>query len=161
MLIVQIEGNVQHPITLDPTVWIFDDRKILLEEAFKETTTEDDQSSTDSEKPWNRDQYQQQLNPPINESIKRFDKKKVLESSYLMPINYFLPNSQPNEDATKAVLHTEQDSTEIKLNQLENSYLLFALNGKPLTEDGPVHLYFTDGSNKDAPIKGIKKIEIV
>lgn len=33
-MIVQLKGNVQFPITLDPTVWIFDDRKIKLEEAF-------------------------------------------------------------------------------------------------------------------------------
>jgi hypothetical protein len=160
MLIVQIEGNVQHPITLDPTVWIFDDRKILLDDAFKTYSSEDGDSSGESEKPWNRDQYQQQINPPINESIKRFDKKKVLESSYLMPLNYFLPNSQPSDNATKAVLHTDGDSKEIDFKDLEDSYLLFALNGKPLKEDGPVHLYFKDGSNKDAPIKGIKKIEI-
>ncbi|WP_175615422.1 hypothetical protein [Piscibacillus halophilus] len=159
MLIVQIEGNVKHPITLDPTVWIFDDRKILLDEAFQ-VEHQEAQSESEQEKPWNRDQYQQQLNPPINESIKRFDKKKVLESSYLMPLSYFLPNAEPNEDASKAILHTEQDSKEIDFHDLKTSLLLFALDGKPLTEDGPVHLYFGDGSNKHAPIKGVKKITI-
>ena len=31
-MIVQVNGNVKFPITLDPSVWIFDDRKVLLEE---------------------------------------------------------------------------------------------------------------------------------
>ncbi|MDY0408070.1 hypothetical protein [Paracerasibacillus soli] len=35
-MIVQLTGNITYPITLDPTVWIFDDRKIKLEEAFNE-----------------------------------------------------------------------------------------------------------------------------
>src|SRR5690625_6189198 len=34
IVIVQLAGNVGYPITLDPTVWIFDDRKVLLEEEF-------------------------------------------------------------------------------------------------------------------------------
>lgn len=39
-LIIQIKGNVKYPITLDPSVWIFDDRKILLEDAFKDKVIE-------------------------------------------------------------------------------------------------------------------------
>ena len=31
--------------------------------------------------------------------------------------------------------------------------LCFSNNGKPLKEDGPVHVYFGDGSNKQNPIK--------
>ncbi|WP_279402020.1 hypothetical protein [Piscibacillus salipiscarius] len=137
MLIVQIEGNVKHPITLDPTVWIFDDRKVLLDDAFKNEDSNLNGASADKDTPFNRDQYQQQINPPINESIKRFDKKKVLENSYLMPLSYFLPNSEPNEDAAKAILHTDDDSVEINFTQLENSYLLFALKGKTINRRWP------------------------
>ena len=32
--IVPIKGNVQHAITMDPSVWIFDDRRIDLEDFF-------------------------------------------------------------------------------------------------------------------------------
>ncbi len=39
-MIIQIKGNVKYPITLDPSVWIFDDRKILLEDAFKDKVIE-------------------------------------------------------------------------------------------------------------------------
>lgn len=33
--IVMIEGNVKYKITLDPSVWIFDDRKIDLKQYFQ------------------------------------------------------------------------------------------------------------------------------
>ncbi|TFB23338.1 hypothetical protein E3U55_05845 [Filobacillus milosensis] len=160
MLIVQIQGNVKHPITLDPTVWIFDDRKILFDSAFNKSTNDDLETHDSQEKPWNRDQYQQSLNPPINESVKKFDRRKVLENSYVMPLNYFLPNSEPSDDASKAILHTQNGDKEISFNELSDSLLLFALNGKPLKEDGPVHLFFGDGQNYNDPIKGIHKITI-
>lgn len=33
-MIIQLKGKVTYPITLDASVWIFDDRKIIFEEAF-------------------------------------------------------------------------------------------------------------------------------
>lgn len=60
----------------------------------------------------------------------------------------------------KKVLVTKRKEIVISIADLYNSYLLFALDGKPLTEDGPVHLLFKDGSNKDNPIKGVTKIKI-
>lgn len=44
--IIQIKGNVKFPITLDPGVWIFDDRRIDLNTYFdqgrKEENIEED-----------------------------------------------------------------------------------------------------------------------
>ena len=31
-MIIQLTGNVRYQITLDPSTWIFDDRKIVLED---------------------------------------------------------------------------------------------------------------------------------
>ncbi len=36
----------------------------------------------------------------------------------------------------------------------------FSQDGKPLTEDGPVHLLFADGSNVENPIKNIRAIRV-
>jgi hypothetical protein len=33
----------------------------------------------------------------------------------------------------------------------------FSKNGKPITVDGPVHIYFGDGTNQQEPIKNIKQ----
>ena len=77
-----------------------------------------------------------------------------------MPISEFIKNAEMHQDATKAILHTNGDDVIITVEQLVDAYVLFAEDGKPVKEDGPVHLYFGDGKNKDNPIKGIHSITI-
>ena len=160
-MIIQLKGNVKFPITLDPTVWIFDDRKIILEEAFidnkKNSNVKENRVQIQSEI---FEQEYNRVKPPVNNSLKRFDKKKVLLNSYVMPIKDFLQHAEINKDAVRAILKTVGDDIVITIDQLEKALLLFALNGKPITNNGPVHLYFGDGSNKDRPIQNIQQITI-
>src|SRR5690625_5057811 len=161
-MIIQIKGNVRFPITLDSSVWIFDDRKILLEEAFNkrvEKTKEEPFSKT--AELFDQEIYSQtKIRPPVNKSIKRYERDKILSNSYVMPIEDFIKTTEIKEDATRAILKTNDDDVIIRIEQLQSAYFLFALNGKPLQEDGPVRLYFGDGSNKDDPITGIQGIII-
>ncbi|QKY68925.1 hypothetical protein [Lentibacillus sp. CBA3610] len=161
-MIVPITGNVTYSITLDPTVWIFDDRKILLDEAFNggEHKQEDEDELVKASRRWDQAVYQQKINPPVNKSVSRMEGQKFLENSYVMPIAEFLNYSKAKEDADSATLETLNGEETISLKALEESYLLFALDGKPLKEDGPVHLLYKDGSNRENPIKGIQKIII-
>ncbi|WP_077325937.1 hypothetical protein [Virgibacillus siamensis] len=162
-MIVPILGNVTYKITLDPTVWIFDDRKVLFEEAFldekEKDNTKEEELKQASER-WDRAVYQQKINPPINQSISRFEREKILVNSYVMPIKDFVEYAESGNDATDVTLKTKHGDVEITLDQLLNCYLLFAIDGKPVKTDGPVHLFFKDGSNKDNPITGIEKIII-
>jgi hypothetical protein len=160
-MIVPITGNVTYPITLDPTVWIFDDRKIEFEHAFQYSTEtkEEDELEKASER-FNREVYQQSAKPPVNRSIKKFEREKILQSTYVMPLGDFIDNAEVKPGAENATLATEKGEVVISLEELKESYFLFARDGKPLTEDGPVHLYFQDGSNKENPIKNITKIII-
>lgn len=161
-MIIQLGGKVNFPITLDASVWIFDDRKVLFEEAFiqKKEAKQDDSLKRAAER-FNQEIYQQKLNPPINKSINKFEREKILKNSYLMPIKSFVESAEFKDDAKSVVLTRHKGEIEISLDQLLNSYFLFADKGKPLAEEGPVHLYFTDGSNKDQPIKGITKITVI
>lgn len=162
-MIVPLTGNVNYPITLDPTVWIFDDRKVLLEEAFKERKKDiidQNESLKKTAANFDREVSQQIKNPPVNKSITRYEREKILVNSYVMPIKVFLGHAEVKLDAVDVTLETQTKDIKVSLEGLENSYLLFAIKGKPLLEDGPVHLYYQDGSNKDNPIKGIKKIII-
>ncbi|TMN23455.1 hypothetical protein [Lentibacillus cibarius] len=162
-MIVPITGNVTYTITLDPTVWIFDDRKILLDEAFTENKVDHDQEDEleKASRRFNQEVYQQKINPPVNKSISRMEGKKILENSYVMPINEFLNHAEINENATDATLViTNGDEQQVSLQALKECYLLFAMDGKPLKDDGPVHFLYRDGSNRDNPIKGVKKIII-
>lgn len=162
-MIVQLIGKVTYPITLDPTVWIFDDRKILFGDAFltKERSTNSESNELkEASLRWDREVSQQRIKPPVNKSISRFEQKKILEGTYVMPIKYFLEHAEILSDAKGVRLETDTGSVEINLEQLSNCYLLFAQEGTIVKDRGPVHLYFHDGSNYDAPIKGIKKIVI-
>ncbi|RYG74043.1 hypothetical protein EU245_04020 [Lentibacillus lipolyticus] len=161
-MIVPITGNVTYTITLDPTVWIFDDRKILLDEAFSDKDKEhheEDELEKASQR-FNQEVYQQKINPPVNKSISRMEGQKFLENSYVMPINEFLNHAEVNEGTTGATLVTAQGEEHISLQALKDCYLLFAIDGKPLKEDGPVHFLYRDGSNRENPIKGVQKIVI-
>lgn len=160
-MIVPIIGNVTYSITLDPTVWIFDDRKMILEEAF--TANHHVQQKEDAEqaaKRWEQAVNHQHIKPPVNRSLSRHERENILNYSYVMPINDFLNHAEIRSEAKQAVLVTDNGNVEIPISKLKESYFLFALNGKPLTKDGPVHLLYKDGSNRENPIKGIKKIVI-
>lgn len=161
-MIVPITGKVTYAITLDPTVWIFDDRKILLDNAFteKKSQPEDDDELEKASQRFSRAIYQQQIKPPVNKSISRMEGKEILKNSYVMPIIEFLENAEIKPSAKDATLVTRDGDKQISLLELKNCYLLFARDGKPLREDGPVHLFYKDGSNKETPIKNINKIII-
>lgn len=164
-MIVQLTGNVNYAITLDPTVWIFDDRKVLLDELFTDHRNVDNKNThsktihTTAER-LNRDIYQPHTRPPVNKSISKFEKEKILKNSYVMPIADFLSHAEIRGQATDATLKTSNGDINITLAELQNCYLLFAIKGKPVQKDGPVHLFFKDGSNKDQPITGISQIII-
>lgn len=167
-MIVQLKGNVRFPITLDPTVWIFDDRKIQFERAFEkqlENEHNDDQNEAGqalkTAELFDQVIYaQKHIRPPVNKSLNRFEREQALTESFVMPMKYFIEHAEPNEDATRAILKTNEDDVAISLEQLKESLVLFAIKGKPLKEDGPIHFYFGDGTNKEQPIKSVKTIVI-
>lgn len=157
ILIIQLTGNVAYPITLDPTVWIFDDRKILFDKAFS-ADKQDEQEVDEIKKVSERFEREYFIKPPVNQTITRFEGKKVLENTYVMPIRDFIQNSEIKPEAKQVRIETDNEPVYISVDQLNSCLLLFAKDGKPLTEDGPAHLYFEDGSNKDNPITNVKKI---
>lgn len=161
-MIISLTGNVSYTITLDPSVWIFDDRKILFDDAFSKQfvdKVEDDELEEAAQR-WSRAVEQQRIKPPVNKSISRFEREKILVNSYVMPIYDFIGHAEIKVGSQNATLVTNKGNVDISLEKLKNCYLLFAINGKQVKEDGPVHLFYKDGSNKDSPIKGIHKIII-
>ncbi|KAB8138618.1 hypothetical protein F9U64_03105 [Gracilibacillus oryzae] len=152
-MIIQIKGNVKYPITLDPSVWIFDDRKILLEEAFNGKKGEEKPEEFSG-------QDSNRVKPQVHNSIKKFNKNELLNNSYVIPLYDFISNAEVNESASKVSLKSENETFDISLEQLQQGLLQFAKEGKQITADGPAYFYFHDGSNKDNPIKNLKEIYI-
>ncbi|WP_250130006.1 hypothetical protein [Jeotgalicoccus sp. WY2] len=52
-MIIQLTGNVRYQITLDPSTWIFDDRKIKIEDLLAQTADGEEITFND-ETEWNR-----------------------------------------------------------------------------------------------------------
>ena len=155
--ILEIKGKVQFKITLDPGTWIFDDRKVDLDTYFDQKQAEEEGESYEEKmsKYWNREIQEGSIAPPTLKSERKFEKVKLLTGSFGIPFAPFLNNAQPLPEAEKIILERENGNIEIPLESGKNLILGFSKNGKPLKEDGPVHGYFSDGSNRFDPIKGI------
>lgn len=153
-MIVQITGNVAFDITLDPSVWIFDERKVLFDHIFDQPQQNDQKKEEKS-----LDQtYDEKINPPVNKNITRDEQEKILKNSYAMPLREFLEYAEVKDQAKKVRLETNFGEKVVPLDLMYDCYMLFSIQGKPLKESGPVHIYFHDGSNKEDPIKGVTKI---
>ncbi|HJV46956.1 MAG TPA: peptidyl-prolyl cis-trans isomerase [Bacillota bacterium] len=160
--IVQILGNVKHPITLDPNLWIFDDRKKRLPEFFNGKKQEDEQTiyAENMARLWEKSLEEGVA--PTTQSEALFVHKKDISGDWGIPFRPFLNNAIPTENASKVMCFlSTKEKIEIPLTVALESILCFAIDGQPISgEDGPIHLYYGDGSNRDHPINGIQSFEI-
>ncbi len=157
--IVMIEGSVVYPITLDPGVWIFDDRKVDLSTYFDEEITEPEDAYTkEAAQLWDHERREGAKIPThTNENKIQFNKEELFTKSYGIPLNPFLENAKPDNAKIIEFKTSAGEVVSISIDEAKNGILGFSLNGKPL-EDGPVHFYYGDGSNKNEPIRYINRI---
>lgn len=161
-MIIPVKGNVKFPITIDPTVWIFDDRKVDLDEFFSEQYTEvnEEVEYTDvTSKQWSREITEGAIFPPTLKSEKKYERTKLLTNSYAMAIQPFIQNAEPEASATHLVVEGEKE-VRYPLSELGSLLVQFSEKGKPLKEDGPVYLLHKDGSNLDAPLKQVRAFRV-
>ncbi|GLV61991.1 hypothetical protein Bmyc01_06610 [Bacillus mycoides] len=162
--ILFINGKVRFPITIDPTVWIFDDRKLDLTTYFDETREESSELETylkHTSEHWDREIRDGAAFPPIQQSVKKYKKEQLINGTFGIPLQPFLKNAEILEGATQVEIETTDNSITLPLETANQAILGFSKEGKPLREDGPVHLYFHDGSNKQNPIRNIRKFTII
>ena len=161
--IIPIKGAVKFNITLDPTVWIFDDRRIDLDEFFAgEYVYKDElvEYTKVTSAHWSREIIEGSTVPPTLKSEKKFERTKLLTSTFGVELKPFILNAEPREDATKLVIETIEDEHSFSLEDLDSLLLKFSHKGKPLREDGPVHVFKKDGSNINTPIKNVTAFRI-
>ncbi|OEH93907.1 hypothetical protein [Bacillus solimangrovi] len=162
--ILLLTGKVKFPLTIDPGVWIFDDRKIELDKAFNSTdhVGEDlDDYTKKMSQNWDRELVSQVANPPVTKTTKKFEKEKIMTSTFAMPFAPFIDNAEPETHATKLVIETSDGEHIIMpIEEGMKAMLCFSIDGRPLQDDGPVHFYYGDGSNRERPIKYVKKFII-
>ncbi|MFS0654247.1 peptidyl-prolyl cis-trans isomerase [Bacillus sp. 179-C3.3 HS] len=159
MSIIQIKGNVRYNITIDPSVWIFDDRKFLMDSFFEEKDLHDTEK-VDHELDQERVIREGQTLPPTLKTEKKYEKERLVTGSFGMKLSDMLNNAEPLEDANTCEFVTETETFAVPLATAMESIAHFSQNGKPITEEGPIHVYFEDRSNLTHPIKGVKEIII-
>ncbi|WP_034740644.1 hypothetical protein [Halalkalibacter wakoensis] len=159
-----IEGEVGHPLTIDPTVWIFDERKVDLDTYFDEIKTRDDEETAYKKAisaQWDKEITEGSAPPRPNSNGNeiKYEKQKLINGSFGMPLKPFLVNAEPKETAKKVELIGANGSRHtVELSEALDGIVAFSYRGKPLKEDGPIHFYYGDGSNRTEPIKNICKI---
>jgi hypothetical protein len=157
--IIPITGRVKYKITLDPGVWIFDDRKVDLNTYFSETQKTDDaleEYTKSVSKHWDREIMEGAVYPPTLKTEVKFEKEKVLTGTFGIPFKPFLDNAEPDQTAKTVVIEYGNDEqVALPLEEASGIILGFSKDGKPLKEDGPLHVFYQDGSNKENPIKNV------
>lgn len=161
--IILLTGNVKYPISVDAGVWIFDDRRIDLNTYFHEEHEEIDELEAytkEVSKHWDREIMEGAVFPPTLKSEKRFEKEKILTGTFGMPFKPFLKNAEPGEDAKVLIVETKDGEVEVPLTVAYDLIFKFSDNGKPLNEDGPIHIFYKDGSNQNNPIKNVTRLTV-
>ena len=160
--IMPIKGKVKFPITLDAGVWIFDDRRIDLNTYFTDgaETKSDEEEFTVASKHWDRAIKEGAVSPPTLKSERQYEKMKVLTGSFGIMLEPFLRNAEPAEGASTLVIETAAGDVSLPLETGYKLIIAFSDNGKPLREDGPVHILYPDGSNRENPIKQVRAFRI-
>jgi hypothetical protein len=161
--IIPIKGKTNYQITLDPSVWIFDDRKVNLDTYFNQTAENQDETEKYTQsvsKHWDREIMEGAVFPPTLKSERKYEKQKLLEGTYGIPLKPFLLNAGIKDDAKTVLVEHRDGELELPLEEAQKLILGFSKSGRPLTEDGPVHAYYGDGSNSNDPLKGVKSFNV-
>lgn len=135
---IQIKGNVKFPITLDSTTWIFDDRKVSIEDLEDGVFEGTKPIKFEDNREWNRAILEGQTNPPTLNSEIKYKKRSVLDGSFAINMTPFFKNAEPIKDAKAIKLFNDNDSIEIPIELLPYLFFQFAKDGKRLYSDNAV-----------------------
>ncbi|MED1204219.1 hypothetical protein [Heyndrickxia acidicola] len=162
-MIVTITGKVTYSITLDPGTWIFDDRRIDMDTYFtsdRKEVDEDEEYTRATGRFFDREIKEGAISPPTLNTERKYLKERLLTGSFGIKLEPFLKNAEPLHDAQSFILILSDGEIKIPLKKAYNLILAFSKQGKPLKEDGPIHAYFEDGSNKENPIKHVQGFRV-
>ncbi|MDG5789463.1 peptidyl-prolyl cis-trans isomerase [Evansella sp. AB-P1] len=156
-----ISGEVNHKLTIDPGVWIFDERKVDLSSYFSQEYKDHNEIELEKlAKAWNQQRLEGAL-PTSNGNNVKMSRKELTEKSYGMPLGPFIENTRPKEQAKKVIFLRESgEEFQCSFEEAMKGILGFSNQGKPLSEDGPVHFYLGNGENKEDPVTNITGIII-
>lgn len=158
--ILFINGKVKFPITIDPLVWIFDDRKVEIDTYFHEEKVEVDELEDYTKKTaqyWQKEIQEGAALPPTLKTERTFKKLQIMTGTFGIPFKPFIENAEPDEEATKVIVTTDDKEWSFPIEEAKKFFIGFSKDGKPLSQEegGPIHIYFGNGSNIENPIKNV------
>lgn len=135
-MLLQIKGNVDFVITIDSSAWIFDDRKIHIEDL----VNDDEEINFDDSVEWNRQIIEGETLPPTLKSEKKYRNKKeeLLNGTFLMALDPFLEYAEP-KSITYEITHKD-GKTALAYKDRYDHYAQFSKDGQRLYEDGMIDL---------------------
>lgn len=162
--VIVMKGAVTFSITLDPSVWIFDDRKIDLrtyrgEEENQEADQQQYVQGTGAQ--WDRELKEGAPLPTEKRSL--VEERKALEGDWGMRLAPFIEHAQPQPEVTAVRIHREsKEPVTLSLSDAKRAILQFAKDGKPIREGGPALLYLPeDWAAGKPPIDAITAFEFL
>ena len=159
---IQIKGAVNFPISLDSTTWIFDDRKVTIDDLERGVFDGTRPINFDDNKEWNRAILEGQTNPPTLDSEIKYKKRSVLEGSFVINMTPFFKTSEPQSNATAIKLFNDEDAIEVPLDLLPYLFFQFAKDGKRLYDDNSVDSFVYDTEKGYSyEFKYVKYIEVI
>lgn len=158
---IQIKGDVKFPITLDSTTWIFDDRKISLEDLEKGIFEGQKPIDFENNKEWNRAILEGQTNPPTLNSEIDYKKRAVLQGSFAINMTPFFKNAEPLENVTTIRLSNDEAHIDVPFDLLPYLFFQFAKDGKRLYQDDGVDSFvYTLEDGYDYVFEHVTHIEV-
>ncbi|MFC6038199.1 peptidyl-prolyl cis-trans isomerase [Paenisporosarcina macmurdoensis] len=163
-IIIPIKGEVNFKITLDPAVWIFDDRRIDLNTFFTEQQIEKNELEDYTKKMsahWSREIMEGATLPPTIKTEKKYERTKMLTGTFGIYLKHFLKNAEIKDGAKAVIIETASgEEHSFSLEQADSIIFKYSQDGKPLREDGPVYVLLADGSNLENPIKHVSAVRV-
>lgn len=159
---IQIKGAVKFPITLDSTTWIFDDRKVTIEDLEKGVFEGEKPIKFEDNREWNRAILEGQTNPPTLNSEIEYKKRAVLTGSFAINMTPFFKNAEPHDNATMIRLSNDADHIDIPFTMLPYLFFQFAKDGKRLYEDNGVDSFiYTPDEGYQYQFQHVTHIEVL
>ncbi|SDK20365.1 hypothetical protein [Lacicoccus qingdaonensis] len=159
-MVIQILGDIKFQITLDPSTWIFDDRKITLEDALK--AEQDDDSITFSDNTeWNRQIIEGSSKPPTLKSEKKYKNSQLLEETFIIRLDTFLEYTEPERGEDAMITYTHDEGTTIlPYSERGRHYAQFSQDGKRMYDDNMIDLVVISDNDIETRLQHVTGISI-
>ncbi|SOC37919.1 hypothetical protein [Salinicoccus kekensis] len=159
-MIIQIQGDIKFQITLDPSTWIFDDRKLTLDEALT-APKEDEAISFDDNTEWNRQIIEGTSKPPTLKSEKKYKNSQLLEETFIIGLEPFLEYTEPERGDDAMITYTHDEGTTIlPYNERGKHFAQFSEEGKRLYDDNMIDLVVIEDNQLKTRLKHVTAISI-